>query len=61
MSVEKKEKEALFSPKNRKLLINPLHKDNPITTQVLGICSALAVTAKVKPAVGGYRRSCDPC
>ncbi len=50
MSVEKKEKEALFSPKNRKLLINPLHKDNPITTQVLGICSALAVTAKVKPA-----------
>jgi Na+-transporting NADH:ubiquinone oxidoreductase subunit D len=50
MSVEKKEKEPMFSAKNRKLLINPLHKDNPITTQVLGICSALAVTAKVKPA-----------
>lgn len=50
MSVEKKEKEPLFSLKNRKLLINPLHTDNPITTQVLGICSALAVTAKVKPA-----------
>lgn len=50
MSKEKKEKEPLFSAKNRKLLINPLHKDNPITTQVLGICSALAVTAKVKPA-----------
>ena len=50
MSEVKKEKEPLFSLKNRKLLINPLHKDNPITTQVLGICSALAVTAKVKPA-----------
>jgi Na+-transporting NADH:ubiquinone oxidoreductase subunit D len=50
MSVEKQEKQAMFSAKNRKLLINPLHKDNPITTQVLGICSALAVTAKVKPA-----------
>ena len=50
MSEEKKEKEPMFSAKNRKLLINPLHKDNPITTQVLGICSALAVTAKVKPA-----------
>ncbi len=50
MSEVKKEKEPLFSAKNRKLLINPLHKDNPITTQVLGICSALAVTAKVKPA-----------
>ncbi len=50
MSEVKKEKEPMFSAKNRKLLINPLHKDNPITTQVLGICSALAVTAKVKPA-----------
>lgn len=50
MSSEKKEKEPLFSMKNRKLLINPLNKDNPITVQVLGICSALAVTAKLKPA-----------
>ncbi len=50
MSEVKKEKEPLFSAKNRKLLINPLHKDNPITVQVLGICSALAVTAKMKPA-----------
>lgn len=50
MSEVKKEKEPLFSLKNRKLLMNPLHTDNPITTQVLGICSALAVTAKVKPA-----------
>lgn len=44
------EKEPLFSPKNRKLLFNPLGKDNPITVQVLGICSALAVTVKMKPA-----------
>jgi Na+-transporting NADH:ubiquinone oxidoreductase subunit D len=43
-------KEPLFSPKNRKLLTNPLNIDNPITVQVLGICSALAVTAKLKPA-----------
>lgn len=50
MSKEIKEKEPLFSLKNRKLLINPLHKENPITIQVLGICSALAVTAKLKPA-----------
>jgi Na+-transporting NADH:ubiquinone oxidoreductase subunit D len=33
-----------------KLLSNPLNDSNPITVQVLGICSALAVTAKVKPA-----------
>lgn len=43
-------KEPLFSVKNRKLLTNPLNIDNPITVQVLGICSALAVTAKLKPA-----------
>jgi Na+-transporting NADH:ubiquinone oxidoreductase subunit D len=45
------EKEPLFSPKNRKLIFNPLSKDNPITVQVLGICSALAVTVKMKPAL----------
>lgn len=45
------EKEPLLSPKNRKLLSNPLNTDNPITVQVLGICSALAVTAKLKPAI----------
>ncbi len=50
MSSEKNEREALFSARNRKLLINPLNKDNPITVQVLGICSALAVTVKLKPA-----------
>jgi Na+-transporting NADH:ubiquinone oxidoreductase subunit D len=50
MSAVKQEKEPLFSAKNRKLLTNPLNIDNPITVQVLGICSALAVTAKVKPS-----------
>ena len=51
MSAEKKEREPLFSPKNMKLLKEPLSLSNPITVQVLGICSALAVTAKLKPAV----------
>lgn len=41
----------LFSPKNMKLLTNPINDDNPITVQVLGICSALAVTVKLEPAV----------
>ncbi|MBN1183747.1 MAG: NADH:ubiquinone reductase (Na(+)-transporting) subunit D [Bacteroidales bacterium] len=46
-----KDKEPLFSTKNLKLITAPLNKDNPITVQVLGICSALAVTAKLKPAI----------
>ncbi|MFO7863627.1 MAG: NADH:ubiquinone reductase (Na(+)-transporting) subunit D [Salinivirgaceae bacterium] len=45
------DREPLFSPKNLRLLTNPLGKDNPITVQVLGICSALAVTVKLKPSV----------
>ena len=45
------EKEALFSKKNRQLLTNPLDGDNPITVQVLGICSALAITVKLEPAI----------
>ncbi len=40
----------MFSAKNMKLLTNPLNQDNPIIVQILGICSALAVTAKLKPA-----------
>lgn len=51
MSTETKEREPLFSPKNIKLLKEPLSLSNPITVQVLGICSALAVTAKLKPAI----------
>ncbi len=45
------EKEPLFSPKNIRLLTDPLSHSNPITVQVLGICSALAVTVKLKPSV----------
>ncbi|MBS4057806.1 MAG: NADH:ubiquinone reductase (Na(+)-transporting) subunit D [Bacteroidales bacterium] len=50
MSTAKQEREPLFSSKNRKLLTSPLNLNNPITVQVLGVCSALAVTAKLKPA-----------
>ncbi len=49
--MEKVEKEPLWSAKNKKLFTNPLGMDNPITVQVLGICSALAVTVKMKPAI----------
>lgn len=37
--------------KNMKLFTTPLAKNNPITVQILGICSCLAVTAQLKPAV----------
>ncbi len=43
--------EPLFSAKNMKLITAPLGAQNPITVQVLGICSALAVTAKLEPAI----------
>lgn len=46
-----KDKEPLFSKKNRKLLSDPMDDNNPITVQVLGICSALAITVQLKPAV----------
>jgi len=45
------ENEALFSKKNIKLLTDPLDDNNPITVQVLGICSALAITVQLKPAI----------
>lgn len=45
------DKEPLFSAKNLKLLSEPLGRSNPITIQVLGICSALAVTVKLKPSI----------
>ncbi|HUW08024.1 MAG TPA: NADH:ubiquinone reductase (Na(+)-transporting) subunit D [Williamwhitmania sp.] len=44
------QKEPLFSVKNLNLLTGPLNANNPITVQVLGVCSALAVTVKMKPA-----------
>jgi Na+-transporting NADH:ubiquinone oxidoreductase subunit D len=49
--VKEQKAEPLFSKKNRKLITNPLDIDNPITVQVLGICSALAVTTQLKPAL----------
>ncbi len=50
-AVAVEEKEPLFSKKNRQLLKDPLDDHNPITIQVLGICSALAITTQVKNAV----------
>lgn len=44
-------REPLFSAKNKRLLTDPLNDDNPITVQVLGICSALAITVQVQQAV----------
>ena len=46
-----KEREPLLSKKNRKLLSDPMDDNNPITVQVLGICSALAITVQLKPAL----------
>ena len=42
---------VLFSKKNKEVFSAPLGIDNPVTVQVLGICSALAVTAKLEPAI----------
>ena len=42
---------ALFSKQNKEVLTTPLNLDHPILNQVLGICSALAVTAQLKPAI----------
>ena len=44
-------KEALFSKKNRKLISDPQNDNNQITVQVLGVCSALAITVQLKPAI----------
>lgn len=41
----------LFSKENGAVFTNPLNLDNPVTVQVLGICSALAVTAQLEPAI----------
>ena len=42
---------ALFSKQNKEAFTNPLNLDHPILGQVLGICSALAVTSQLKPAI----------
>lgn len=41
----------LFSKKNKEVFLNPLGLNNPVAVQVLGICSALAVTSKLEPAL----------
>ena len=43
--------DSLFSSKNKKVLSDPFSENNPITIQILGICSALAVTAQLKPSL----------
>jgi Na+-transporting NADH:ubiquinone oxidoreductase subunit D len=50
-TVQTKPKEKLFSKKNKRTLNDPLSDNNPITLQVLGICSALAVTVQVPTAL----------
>ena len=42
---------ALLSGKRKEALLGPLNKNNPVIVQVLGICSALAVTSKLEPAI----------
>ncbi len=51
MSDVKQPKEGLFSKKNMKIFTNPISENNPITFQVLGICSALAVTVQMRTAL----------
>ncbi len=47
--VKIKERESLFSKRRKKIFSDPLNDDNPITVQVLGICSALAITVQMRP------------
>ena len=42
---------SLFSKENREALTGPLNLNNPVTVQVLGLCSALAVTSQLEPAI----------
>lgn len=51
VSAPAKKKESLFSKKNKALLSDPLNDNNPITVQVLGICSALAITVQLEQAI----------
>jgi Na+-transporting NADH:ubiquinone oxidoreductase subunit D len=44
-------KEPLFSKKNKRLVTEPLNDNNPVTLQVLGICSALAITVSIEQAL----------
>lgn len=49
--MSKNEKEPMFSAKNMKYLTGPFSANNPVIVQILGICSALAVTVQLKPAI----------
>ena len=49
--VEKKKVEPILSKRRKKFVSDPLSEDNPLTVQVLGICSALAVTTQMKPTL----------
>lgn len=49
--IVRKPSEPLFSKRRRKFVVDPLSDDNPISIQVLGICSALAVTTQLKPTI----------
>jgi Na+-transporting NADH:ubiquinone oxidoreductase subunit D len=52
MSAEVKEKDSsIFGKRELKLLVDPINDDNPVTVQILGVCSALAVTSQVYPAL----------
>ena len=42
---------SLWNKKNKETLVGPLSKNNPIMVQMLGICSALAVTSKLEPSI----------
>jgi len=49
--ITKKKSELLLSKRRKRFVLDPLNDDNPITIQVLGICSALAVTTQLKPTL----------
>lgn len=50
-AVVKKTAEPIFSKRRRKIVNDPLNEENPVTVQVLGICSALAITIKMEPTL----------
>ena len=49
--ITRKKSESLLSKRRKRFVTDPLNDDNPITIQVLGICSALAVTTQLKPTL----------
>jgi len=49
--IKKERSEGLLSKRRRRFVTDPLNDDNPITVQVLGICSALAITLKMEPTL----------